>query len=196
MNATLRPMNLGEILDRTFQIYRSRFWVFVGFAAFPSLGMRALSQIDATWVHLSSLLPAHTTSAGMLRSAIIGIVFYHFSSFFRMLISPAHIKLASRSVLNTRTSFRDAFDFFAARWRSYLWIAFLKLLATLIVSELLASGIVLCEAWFDDATGAFNNVFGLTALLIVLVPATLAFLLFLGSMPACRSLFRRPHWSN
>lgn len=33
MDATLRPMNLAEILDRTFAIYRKRFLVFVGIAA-------------------------------------------------------------------------------------------------------------------------------------------------------------------
>jgi hypothetical protein len=38
MTATLRPMNLGEILDRTFQIYRARFWVFLGIAALPAVG--------------------------------------------------------------------------------------------------------------------------------------------------------------
>ncbi|HEY3705515.1 MAG TPA: hypothetical protein VGL22_10670 [Terracidiphilus sp.] len=27
MNQALRPMRLGEILDRTFHIYRERFWV-------------------------------------------------------------------------------------------------------------------------------------------------------------------------
>ncbi len=39
MTATLRPMSLGEILDRTFQIYRSRFLVFVGIAALPAVAM-------------------------------------------------------------------------------------------------------------------------------------------------------------
>ena len=29
----LRPLSLGEILDRTFAIYRSRFWLFSGIAA-------------------------------------------------------------------------------------------------------------------------------------------------------------------
>lgn len=33
----LRPMHLGEILDRTVQIYRRQFLLFVGTAAGPSL---------------------------------------------------------------------------------------------------------------------------------------------------------------
>jgi Na+/melibiose symporter-like transporter len=35
MSASLRPMTLGEILDRTFQIYRSRFRFFLAIGALP-----------------------------------------------------------------------------------------------------------------------------------------------------------------
>ncbi len=35
MNETLRPSTLGEILDRTVQLYRYNFWLFVGTAALP-----------------------------------------------------------------------------------------------------------------------------------------------------------------
>ncbi len=37
MNQTLRPSTLGEILDRTFQLYRNNFWLFWGIAALPLL---------------------------------------------------------------------------------------------------------------------------------------------------------------
>ena len=36
MNEPLRPLNLGEILDRTAEFYRARFLVFFGIAALPS----------------------------------------------------------------------------------------------------------------------------------------------------------------
>jgi hypothetical protein len=49
MNQPLRPMNLGEILDRTFQIYRSRFVVFVGIAALPELVMTAIELANQFW---------------------------------------------------------------------------------------------------------------------------------------------------
>ena len=35
MTETLRPSTLGEILDRTAQLYRSNFWLFAGTAAMP-----------------------------------------------------------------------------------------------------------------------------------------------------------------
>ena len=37
----LRPLSLGEILDRTFSVYRSRFWLFVGIGA-ACAGLQAL----------------------------------------------------------------------------------------------------------------------------------------------------------
>ena len=37
MNERLRPSTLGEILDRTFQLYRSHFWRFLGIGTLPFL---------------------------------------------------------------------------------------------------------------------------------------------------------------
>ena len=34
--AELRPLSLGELLDRTFSLYRNHFWVFVGIMAIPA----------------------------------------------------------------------------------------------------------------------------------------------------------------
>src|SRR5580658_4326837 len=35
----LRPLSLGELLDRTFSLYRRHFWLFVGIMAIPSAFM-------------------------------------------------------------------------------------------------------------------------------------------------------------
>lgn len=34
--AELRPLSLGELLDRTFTLYRNNFWLFVGIMAVPA----------------------------------------------------------------------------------------------------------------------------------------------------------------
>jgi hypothetical protein len=52
MNEPLRPMTLGEILDRTAQLYRSRFLVFLGISLFPAgvvLGSAFLVGLVAGW---------------------------------------------------------------------------------------------------------------------------------------------------
>ena len=43
MNNQLRPLNLGEILDRTVQLYRHNFWLFVGTGALPVLAALVLA---------------------------------------------------------------------------------------------------------------------------------------------------------
>lgn len=39
----LRPLSIGELLDRTFSYYRSNFWLFVGIVAAPQVAMVAVS---------------------------------------------------------------------------------------------------------------------------------------------------------
>jgi hypothetical protein len=49
MESNLRPLTLGEILDRTAQLYRTHFWLFAGIASVYSgaLLLFGLLQIGA-----------------------------------------------------------------------------------------------------------------------------------------------------
>ena len=47
----LRPLSLGEVLDRTFAVYRSRFWLFAGLAAIYGAMNTAAAAIQATLQH-------------------------------------------------------------------------------------------------------------------------------------------------
>lgn len=42
----LRPLSLGEVLDRTFTLYRSHFWLFVGIMALPQLILLAVNLLQ------------------------------------------------------------------------------------------------------------------------------------------------------
>jgi hypothetical protein len=76
----LRPMSLGEVLDRTFSLYKSRFWLFAGIAALPyliisifSVAVRpALGNIAPA--PGASVPPAQLTAA--LSSALEGLLVY------------------------------------------------------------------------------------------------------------------------
>ena len=48
----LRPLSLGEILDRTFAIYRTRFWLFAGLASIYGATSALLSGLQATIQHM------------------------------------------------------------------------------------------------------------------------------------------------
>lgn len=43
----LRPLSLGEILDRTFSLYRTHFLLFIGIAAIPNVVVLVVSLIEA-----------------------------------------------------------------------------------------------------------------------------------------------------
>ncbi len=48
-DADLRPMSLGEVLDRTFKIYRNHFWLFAGITALPSGVLLLLRVANSAW---------------------------------------------------------------------------------------------------------------------------------------------------
>lgn len=49
-NSDLRPMTIGEVLDRMFRLYKDRFWLFAGIMCFPYL---ILFVVNATFGWLS-----------------------------------------------------------------------------------------------------------------------------------------------
>src|SRR5690348_16253067 len=64
----LRPLTLGEILDRTFTLYRRHFLLFVGISAIPQTLVLALNVI--------SLLLANKRAAGVVPGVgiVLGVV--------------------------------------------------------------------------------------------------------------------------
>jgi hypothetical protein len=56
MNETLRPSTLGEILDRTAQLYRGNFWLFAGTAALPFGAMIAVILVGIILVPVVALV--------------------------------------------------------------------------------------------------------------------------------------------
>jgi len=77
----LRPLSLGEILDRTFALYRRNFVLFLGIAALPQLLILALNLVQLMMTPLPSTpaqqaagqLPAGP-SGGLLAFGVIGVL--------------------------------------------------------------------------------------------------------------------------
>src|SRR5437588_12326989 len=53
----LRPMNLGEFLDRTFKLYKSNFVLFAGITAVPALVLMIL-QLISSWMQTEGVRTA------------------------------------------------------------------------------------------------------------------------------------------
>jgi hypothetical protein len=157
MTAPLRPLNLGEILDRSFQIYRSRFFAFVLIAAIPALVMMAVELADGRSIHMGSGLHSSQRGEELVWDFLHSVVLYNISAFLSFLILPAFIRVASCAVLQETASVRSALKSLATGWKGFLWIAFLKLSAQVVIPEILTLGVFVGLAYVDYITGAFEG---------------------------------------
>jgi hypothetical protein len=188
MTANLRPRNLGEILDSTFQIYRSKLFAFTGIAAIPVLTIELIQFVDSTWLHVRSFVQPGLTKSGLIFwNFVVGLGFYHISTLLGLLLFPAFINLTSTSIFDESVSFCSSLHFAFIRWARYFWIAILKMLAVLVIPELLAVGLLISEALIAIATGMQKGPKGFEAVLVFLVPVFTGIILFLW-LGACFSL--------
>jgi hypothetical protein len=81
----LRPLSTGEVLDRTFQLYRSRFALFAGLAVLPA-GVNMVTQAIRLWYSRHQSVHVHTgvnlykvqiiTAIMAIASSVISLVLY------------------------------------------------------------------------------------------------------------------------
>jgi hypothetical protein len=150
MNANLRPMSLGEILDRTFQIYRAKFLVFVGIAAIPAVAIIALEVANRLWWGLTPYPYSGNISLFLMQWTVYSVVLYQVVLLLHLLIWPSYSVLASQLFLGedpklTALAFRGN-----ASWRSWLWMAIASWGTVLILPELVLSGLCLAIYYLVD----------------------------------------------
>ena len=181
MQAALRPMNLGEILDRTFAIYRKKFLLFVGIAALPATVMLAIHIVDIGWVHTDRLFGVTDATQGgkIALSWLLAYGYYHISGFLALLFLPSFVRLASCEVFGERTTIVASLRFALARWRRYLWLAFLKWTAVLILPEALAFGVFFGIGTLEDKLGLLGDSPDAFAIVTLLLPIPAGIILFL-----------------
>lgn len=160
----LRPLSTGEVLDRTFQVYRSHFSLFVGLMVFPAAINVVISALRLLYtahqdrhVHVgAALYRAQFTSGSLaLLSVLISFVIYGITE-------AASTWAVSAVYLGEPTSIRDAYAVSLRHWFRYtliklrqvwafLWLPILLLilgLASLVAVRLNASFVWLSVAIF------------------------------------------------
>jgi hypothetical protein len=111
---TLRPLSLGELLDRAFSYYRRHFVLFVGIAALPNLCglILQLSQIDATG--------RNPSVGGTVLWSLAAIVVFLLASTFSQ---GATVVAVSQIQLDRETNVREAFARIRAQLGELLLLA-------------------------------------------------------------------------
>jgi hypothetical protein len=144
MTANLRPMSLGEVLDRTFQIYRGRFLLFVTLAAVPTLAMTALQFANLVWWKLLPEPFGKRIFLGMTPQVMAySLVLYQAALLLHLLVWPAFAYLTSRLYFGEEPSLGSAIFWCIARWRSWLWLTVASWGAVLVLPELTTAGLMI-----------------------------------------------------
>ena len=125
MTASLHPMTLGEILDRTFHIYRSRFRFFLAIGALPALAtlsVLALGLILDALLAQTTLDPSTKLGIENLASRMPVVLWL---SFFGFAAWPMFIYAAAQILLDRKPAVRATVAQCVGRWRSWIVVSLL-----------------------------------------------------------------------
>jgi MFS family permease len=197
MESNLRPLTLGEILDRTAQLYRTNFLLFAGiFAAYAGVVMVLnLAQIGLTsWLHgmhTNVWLQALLVLAFLVKALLV------------FLFAGAAMAAINRAVawvhLGEPATIRAAYSTTLPRLGRYLWlmtiVAFIIWAPLLVVSVVAGVVVALVPGIFTPQTGPASAqsmaIFGIVGAVVVLlivpwiVYAIVMALRYSLAVPAC-----------
>ncbi len=155
MNESLRPSTLGEILDRTAQLYRRNFWLFAGVAAMP-VGVMVL--IGAFGGVLLLAIPGVAGAPG--RGVIVGAALVvallvtipvYLAAY---VLSTAGLTQAAISAQSgEKLTIRGALMSVQPRFGTYLWFLVLQGVVVVLVPGLAAGGAVVLPIYLATRAG-------------------------------------------
>jgi hypothetical protein len=169
----LRPLSMGEILDRTFTLYRSRFWLFAGISALAAVVQVISAGAQMVGFHGMLRIPSPGTAPAQMSLALM-------HSFEAMVVSyaAALIYLLAASVTQAATAWAlaevylgraaevsSAMRVAGRRWWMFVAIAFWQICSFVwlpLVIGLMAFGAAALLA----ARGGFGAAWVIVALLI------------------------------
>jgi hypothetical protein len=196
----IAPSNLGEILDRTAQLYRGRFLVFLGISIVPTalvlvpMGTLFFVLLRFSGSRQGSLNPNTAQALGAL-FLIVGLLALPFLIAAIALAMAAMNHAASRAYLGEKTTIREAYKAVWKRGLRYLWLLFLEALiiagvpaAFWFATMVLPAGGVVQEQVVSMAGPAGGVLFGLLVILLLGLTGLYAFWMILVcslAFPAC-----------
>lgn len=200
MESNLRPLTLGEILDRTANLYRANFLIFAGiFAVYCGVAL----LFNLTVIGLGAILSGWHYSASKI--ALISLVPRGFEGLALFLLFGAAVAAASRAVawvnLNEPATIRGAYANVLPRLGRYLWLMTITALVVWVPIALLYASFFGVVGFYTKghvpaghAAGADSQsmlVVGVVAVLFLLlmIPAIaytiLMWLRYALALPAC-----------
>jgi hypothetical protein len=135
MDATdLRPLALGELLDRTFRLYRNHFWLFVGIMAIPSAFSVPFTVLIFS-MQSSAIVGGPPSPKLVVGMVLFGLAFFClFCAVYSVAIG-ATTYAVSEAYLGRKVTVRDAYG----RVRGNFW----RIIGVVVVALLRAYGMLI-----------------------------------------------------
>ncbi len=204
MSETLRPSTLGEILDRTAQLYRRNFWLFAGVAALP---IGAIIAISALAGGLIFALPG--VKSGYSTAPVIPILAV---ALLVLLVVPVYItaaiysyagltEAAAGAYRGEKITIRGALKSVRPRFWRYLWFMILQGILVALIPGAIAGAMIAPLIYMAFKAGgdpAAGIAFGFLAFLIgaaALVVITWRGLGYSLSLAVC-VVEKKPAWGS
>jgi hypothetical protein len=149
--------------------------------------MLALRSADIAWWHTDKMLGPLEHGQYVLWNWVVSYGYSHISNFLFALFFPALIQLTECEVFGNSTTIISSLRRVQARWRSYLWLAFLLLTTVLILPEALTFGVFFGTGTLEDKLGLLGDSPSIPAIVILVAEIPAGFVLILWAK-ACLSL--------
>lgn len=174
MSETLRPSTLGEILDRTAQLYRRNFLLFAGVAAAPTGVLVAVFAVGGGLVGAANVATHSTLSASAMTALLVLALLFVGLPVGIAATVISHAALTHTAVnthMGRRLTIRGAFKTVWPRFWRYLWLLMLQaalagLIPGVAVIAIIA-GMLAAQSIFGNGTGGSAAVGFLAFLLIM-----------------------------
>ncbi len=177
--ADLRPLSLGELLDRTFTLYRSHFWVFVGIMAIPaSFGIPVnylILKFEGSTFFANR--PPMVPSPGLIFGVFGGYLVFMLLAMLVYSIAVAAVTHAvSEAYLGRRTTVRDSYRSIRGKFWRLMGIGLNVILRMAGILFLVGMAVAIVGGVLVATTAAVSG--GQTAAAILIVIFVLLLYLF------------------
>lgn len=202
MSETFRPSTLGEILDRTAQIYRRNFWLFAGVAALPIATVFAFTALGGGLFGAAALkfkninLSSPGAIALFALFVLIAMPVYIASAIYS---SAGLTEAAASANRDEKITARGALKRVTPRFWLYLWFILLQGIVAAFIPAAIAGAVIGALVFLGTLAGTATNVaVGFLAVIVVIAALVVVVLLVLGlsiGLPVC-VLEKKPAWES
>lgn len=195
MSETLRPSTLGEILDRTFQIYRNRFWRFVGIGALPLLVALLVGLAAGVLLAIPGIAGGlHSNPMTFVRVAVVVLVYVIVLPVYLGAYASSAAGITEGTILAQRGeafTVRGALRNARHRFWTYFWYLLLQCSLAVLAPACAAGALIAPLIYLISRSGSgFGSAFFFGVLAVALGTAAFGlmvwlFLSFAMGMAAC-----------